>query len=117
MTEGREILVRHPLVELTLARVRELVREPEAVFWVFVFPIVLAGILGLAFRSRPPDTLPVAVVDGPRAEARRVALANGFDVDPRVLPEAEARQALARGHVVLVVSADDPPVYRYDPTQ
>jgi ABC-type multidrug transport system permease subunit len=109
--------VRSSFVELTLARVRELVREPEAVFWVFVFPIVLAGILGLAFRSRPPDTLPVAIVAGSHAEARRAALVDGFDLDPRVLQEAEARQALARGHVVLVVSADDPPVYRYDPTQ
>ena len=47
--------VRSALTELTLARVRELTREPEAVFWVFVFPILLAGILSLAFRSRPPD--------------------------------------------------------------
>ena len=56
--------VRPPLLELTLARVRELIREPEAVFWVFVFPILLAGILGLAFRSRPPEAIPVGVVDG-----------------------------------------------------
>ena len=60
--QAREVRPGHPLVELTLARVRELMREPEAVFWVFVFPILLAGILGLAFRSRPPDALPVAVV-------------------------------------------------------
>ena len=40
--------VRSALVELTLARIRELTREPEAVFWVFVFPIVLAAILSLA---------------------------------------------------------------------
>ena len=50
--------VRSPLLELTLARVRELTREPEAVFWVFVFPILLAAILGLAFRSRPPEPCP-----------------------------------------------------------
>ncbi len=56
--------VRAPMIELTLARVRELTREPEAIFWVFVFPILLAAILGLAFRSRPPDALPVAVVVG-----------------------------------------------------
>jgi hypothetical protein len=38
--------VRSPLAELTLARIRELVREPEAVFWVFIFifPILLAAI-------------------------------------------------------------------------
>ncbi len=106
-----------PLTELTRARVLELVREPEAVFWVFVFPIVLAAILGLAFRSRPPEALPVAVVAGPHAEARAAALSAGSDLEPSIRSEADARQALARGRVVLVVSADDPPTYSYDPTQ
>ncbi len=109
--------IHSPLVELTRARVLELVREPEAVFWVFVFPIVLAAILGLAFRSRPPEALPVAVVAGPSAEARAAALSAGADLDPSIRSEADARQALARGRVVLVVSADDPPTYSYDPTQ
>ncbi|HET7294184.1 MAG TPA: hypothetical protein VFM88_17285, partial [Vicinamibacteria bacterium] len=70
MPEVREVPVRSPLVELTLARLRELLREPEAVFWVFVFPIVLAAVLGLAFRSRPPEPLPVAVADGASATTR-----------------------------------------------
>ena len=109
--------VRGPLTELTLARVRELIREPEAVFWVFAFPIILAAILGLAFRSRPPDVLPVAVVAGPNAEARRAALAAAPDLQPSVLSESEAQRALARGRVVLVISPNDPPSYTYDPTQ
>jgi ABC-2 type transport system permease protein len=109
--------VRGPLLELTLARIRELIREPEAIFWVFAFPIVLAAVLGLAFRSRPPDVLPVAVVAGAHAEARREMLASGSDLQPSVLSESDARRALARGRVVLVVSADDPPSYIYDPTQ
>jgi ABC-type multidrug transport system permease subunit len=109
--------VRGPLTELTLARIRELTREPEAVFWVFVFPILLAAILGVAFRSRPPEALPVAVTAGPHAEARAAALAAGADLEPTVLPEAEAGLALARGRVVLVVSADGTPSYAYDPTQ
>jgi len=123
MPEGREVRaasevqVRHPLVELTLARVRELVREPEAVFWVFVFPILLAAILGLAFRSRPPDALPVAVVEGPAAEARLQALQAESSLKPQRLAEADARAALVRGRVVLVVSAGEPPAYTYDPTQ
>src|SRR6188474_2011390 len=99
---------RSPLTELTLARLRELIREPEAVFWVFVFPIVLTAILGLAFRSRPPDALRVAVAAGPRAEARRAALSSAPGLDARVLPEAEALEALGRGRVVLVVSAAHP---------
>jgi ABC-2 type transport system permease protein len=105
------------LLELTLARTRELVREPEAIFWVFVFPILLAGLLGLAFRNRPPDPLPVAVVAGDSAEARLRALAGSADLAPRLLSEDAARRALARGKVVLVVSADEPPVYAFDPSQ
>src|SRR5688500_20269876 len=107
--------VRGPLTELTLARIRELTREPEALFWVFVFPILLTAILGLAFRSRPPDALRVAVASGANAEARRAALAAGEGLEPRVLPEKDALEALARGRVVRVVSAGDPPTYSYDP--
>ncbi len=113
----RTYRVRGPLIELTLARIRELTREPEAVFWVFVFPILLAAILGLAFRSRPPDALPVGVTAGPHAAARMAALSAGTDLDPRLMSEADARRALARGRVVLVVSAGDTPSYAYDPTQ
>src|SRR5262245_687453 len=112
-----ETRVRHPLVELTLARVRELFREPEAIFWVFVFPILLAAILGLAFRSRPPEALPVAVVEGPAAGPRLATLSAEPSLKPERLGEAEARKALARGRVVLVVGATEPPAYTYDPTQ
>ena len=119
MTAKRAVTYRvdGPLVELTRARVRELTREPEAVFWVFVFPIVLAAILGLAFRGRPPEALPVAVVAGPRADARAAALSAGSDLKASILPESDARQALARGRVVLVISAEETPSYAYDPTQ
>jgi ABC-2 type transport system permease protein len=109
--------VRGPLAELTLVRMRELTREPEALFWVFVFPIVLTVILGIAFRSRPPEALPVAVVDGPLATARLAALAKAPDVKANILNDGDARRALTRGRVVLVVSADATPVYSYDPTQ
>lgn len=115
--EQRRFQVRSPLVELTNARVRELTREPEAVFWVFIFPILLAAILGLAFRSRPPDALPVAIVHGPKAETRAAAMSAGSDLRPTILSEAEAQLALSRGRVVLIVSADETPTYSYDPTQ
>ena len=117
MAEPVVYKVRGPLTELTLARIRELTREPEAVFWVFVFPILLTAILGLAFRSRPPDALPVAVVAGPLADARVAALAKEPGLEPRVMSETEAAQALVRGRVVLVVSSGDTPVYSFDPTQ
>jgi hypothetical protein len=103
--------------ELTRARIRELTREPEAVFWVFVFPILLAAVLGLAFRSGAPAPIAVAVVDGPGASTTQAALATSADLAPRVMSETDARAALRRGHVVVVISNDTPPTYAYDPTQ
>ena len=52
----RLALARNALVQLTLARLREFAREPEAVFWVFVFPVLLALALGIAFRDPDPAT-------------------------------------------------------------
>ncbi|MGE5813109.1 MAG: ABC transporter permease, partial [Acidobacteriota bacterium] len=106
-----------PFTELTRARILELTREPEAVFWVFVFPILIAGVLGLAFRSGRPAPIPVAVVQGSNLAARQSALSKSPDIALHVMSEGEARLALRRGHVILVVSDDTPPTYSYDPTQ
>src|SRR5258705_11655357 len=70
----------HPLVQLTLARMREFVREPEAIFWVFGFPIVMAFALGIAFRNRGPGELRVGVARG----AGDSALAATLDRSPRL---------------------------------
>lgn len=51
----------HPLIELTRTRMREFLREPEAVFWVFVFPMLLAFALGIAFRNTAPEKIRVGV--------------------------------------------------------
>ena len=70
----------HPLVELTLARLREFVREPEAVFWVFAFPLLLALALGIAFR-----------VQGRRPGARRRRRRPRAPADARGCPRAGRR--------------------------
>ncbi len=53
---------------LLAARMTELWREPEVMFWVFVFPLLLALGLGIAFRDKPADITPVAIVAGSDAE-------------------------------------------------
>jgi hypothetical protein len=63
---------RSPLTELTYARLRELIREPEAVFWVFVFPVLLTLALGIAFRTKGPEAVAVAVASGEGYQARKV---------------------------------------------
>ncbi len=50
--------------ELTRVRVVLFFREPEAIFWVFIFPLVLAAVLGFAFGSASVEPSKVAVVQG-----------------------------------------------------
>ena len=45
----------HPFFQLLLAQMREFKRDPEVVFWVFGFPVLLALGLGIAFRNQPPE--------------------------------------------------------------
>ncbi len=107
----------NPLVQLTLARFREFMRQPEAVFWVFLFPLLMAVGLGLAFRNRPPDLVRIAIQRGEGGEglAARLAGASGLRVE--LLDSAEAALRLRRGRVALVVVPGDPFVYRYDSTR
>ena len=70
MTSERRGWRDHPLIQPTLVRYREFFREPEAVFWVFVFPVLLTAGLGLAFRNQAPERTRVAIVEG--EGARRV---------------------------------------------
>jgi ABC transporter DrrB family efflux protein len=104
----------HPLVELTLARLREFLREPEAVFWVFAFPIIMTCALGIAFRSRGAEAVIVGVVDAPGREAIVSALekAGGFTI--RILDPADVDRALRDGRAPVVVMPGEPPVYRFD---
>jgi ABC-2 type transport system permease protein len=107
----------HPLVQLTLVRYREFFREPEAVFWVFVFPVLLTAGLGLAFRNQAPERTRVAVAEGEAARAVLEALSRRADLQAEVLTEPAAAQALRTGRVDIVVlsGADRAVEYRFDP--
>jgi ABC-2 type transport system permease protein len=103
---------------LCLARFREFYREPEVVFWGFVFPILLAVALGLAFRNRPPDRLSVMVVDGERSAEAVHALSDSPLLRARTGTEEEAAQALRLGKVeVVVVPSASGYEYRLDPSR
>jgi ABC-2 type transport system permease protein len=57
------------------------------------------------------------VIASAQADALLAALARDPDIQATVMPEAEARNALARGRVALVVSGGSTPSYVYDPTR
>ena len=106
-----------PLLQLTLVRFREFLREPEAVFWTFIFPLLLASGLGLAFRSRPADVAKIGVLSSaPSAAAVQVALQGDSTLQVIALDDSAAATALRIGTVALVVVASDSQrvEYRYD---
>jgi ABC-type multidrug transport system permease subunit len=101
------------LFQLTATRFKLFLREPEALFWVFVFPILLAVGLGIAFRNRPADVLDVG--------ATTTQLAQALNVDKglraTVMDEAQGTHDLATGRiVVLVIAHDSGVVYKFDDT-
>ena len=104
----------HPLIELTLARFREFLREPEAVFWVFMFPVIMTCALGIAFRSRGEEPVIAGVVEQAGADALVRALegAGGFSV--RRIPADEVDRAVRDGRAPVVVVPGNPPTYRFD---
>ncbi len=109
----------HPLVQLTRVRYREFFREPEAVFWVFIFPVLLAAGLGIAFRNRAPERASIAVVAG---DTSATGLGNGLrrarGLDLVAVSDSAAAEALRTGEVDLVVVLSREGVeYRYDDTR
>jgi ABC-2 type transport system permease protein len=107
---------------LLMARMLELKREPEVVFWVFVFPLLLALGLGIAFRNKPADASSVAIVSGAGAQ-RAEALLQGsplhaaFKLD--VVDDDAARKGFRLGKYDLVIEQDGSGGlrYRYDPAR
>src|SRR3954469_4553974 len=103
----------HPLVELTLTRLREFVREPEALFWTFVFPIVMSIVMAMAFPSGGAQPVPVGVADGEAAASIRATLSHVPAIVVRDIPAGGEQRALREGEVHLIVVPTEPPTYRF----
>src|SRR5271154_3686878 len=94
---------------LLMARMLELKREPEVVFWVFVFPLLLALGLGIAFRNKPADAVSVAIVQGGGSPEAQALLARSPQHDPfkvQTLNADDARQGFRLGKFDLVIEPD-----------
>ena len=107
---------------ILMARLLELKREPEVVFWVFGFPVLLAFGLGIAFRNKPADVTRVAIVSGSGAGEAETLLQHSpgsSSIRASIMPEAEALQGFRLGKYDLVIVPDgkDGFQYRYDPAR
>jgi ABC-2 type transport system permease protein len=104
--------------ELLKARLKELLREPELIFWVFVFPLLIALGLGVAFRDKPADPASIAIVAGPRADDTRRKIERSLhSAKVRVAPLEKAMNCFRFGRCDLIVipQTDGSLEYRYDP--
>jgi len=106
------------MVQLILVRFREFIREPEAVFWTFIFPILLAAGLGIAFRQRGPDKVQIGVVGTGAAAASVIeALKKDSTLVVQAYADSAAARALRTGAIALLVvpaSVKDSVHYIYD---
>ena len=101
------------LYQLTVTRFRLFLREPEALFWVFAFPILLAIGLGIAFRNRPADVLPVAATTPQLTQA----LAADKGLKAVTMDETAGTHALAIGVIqLLAIQQTQGVAYKYDDT-
>lgn len=125
-----------PFFQLYLARLREFIRQPARIFWVYGFPLLLAIVLGFAFRSRPPAPIQADLADAPGAEsvikaveAHNARLAQSesraapdgplppIDLAPHSPEEAVRRLNTGRTPLVVIPEGEKSWTYRYDPTR
>ena len=104
----------HPLVELTLARIREFVREPEALFWTFGYPVVMSLALAFAFPSADAQPVLVGIAEGDGAAAIRETLAKTPGVTVREVAPGDQLRMLREGEIHILVEPTDPPTYEFD---
>src|SRR3974390_640128 len=108
--------------QLLWGRLLELKREPEIVFWVFGFPLLLSLGLGIAFRNKPVEATSVAVVSGDGAE-RTVSMLGANTGHSQIHATVLDREAGLKGFrlgkfdLVIEPSSDGSFTYNYDPAR
>ena len=109
----------HPILAITQARLREFIRRPEAVFWVYFFPVLMVVVLGIAFRNKPVESFDVDVLQGEMAESIVEKLASDPRIKPKIVTAEEARDRLRTSKTTVLIAAEngslDKVEYQFDP--
>ncbi|MCH7726281.1 MAG: ABC transporter permease [Planctomycetes bacterium] len=123
MTEPRGSTTRsyHPRWVLIQSHVREFRREPAAIFWVYVFPLLMMIALGIAFRNQPVEKISVVIQAGSEADAVAKVLQKDELIEAKTFDETECRNRLRTGQadLMIVVKPDSDERYQFvfDPTR
>ena len=102
---------------LLSARMLEMAREREIIFWIFVFPLLLALGLGFAFRNKPADRTTIAIAAGPEAQNTLSLMQNSAahaSIRAEIVDQARAKDGLRLGKFDLVIEPLAPGRVQYD---
>ena len=109
----------HAFRQLILSRVREFYREPEAVFWVYGFPLILAIGLGIAFSGGKPEPPKIDIQGDARAlkkdlEAAQIKVEEAAKIKVEVHDAGECERRLKRGQTSLYIIPGSQPKFVFD---
>jgi ABC-type multidrug transport system permease subunit len=107
----------HPFSELLKSRMREFIREPETIFWVYAFPVLLAIGLGIAFRNRPAEQAFVDIEQHVMAENAATILRKNPEYVVAIHSKPECMDRLRLGKSSLVVIPGSNYTFLFDPTR
>ena len=109
------------LIGLTIVRVKLFFREPEALFWVIFFPLIMAIVLGFAFREQSVEKSRVAIAEGSAtiAPSERTAMeAAGIEIQgTSVLPVEDATNRVHGGAIDAALVPGASPRVVFDPAR
>lgn len=110
-----------PLSVLVRTRLIEFTRKPAAVFWTYVFPLVMMFILGSAFRSQGAGLSEIGIVAGPATAGLLAELSPSPELNLRTVDSAEGLNQLRSGRIALLIrpQTTDPTGWEflYDPAR
>lgn len=109
---------KNAFVQLVLSHLRGYLREPEAIFWTYGFPLIMVVGLGVAFNTETEPVTAFTVVETATASPLVEALRKDPSFEIQVLPMTEALAGVRRNRTPLaVLIGEDAEVeYFFDPT-
>ncbi|MBL8891088.1 MAG: ABC transporter permease [Planctomycetaceae bacterium] len=92
-----------PIGVLVRTRLIEFSRRPAAVFWTYVFPLVMMFILGSAFRSQGESPSQVGILLGSQAEVLKQKLQSSPDLVVAVVDLEDGLRRLRAGRLAVLI--------------
>ena len=111
----------HPILAITTARLREFIRRPEAVFWVYFFPILMVIVLGVAFRNKPIESFDVDILERASAQTIVEDLESDVQIRTEIVTREESIDRLRTGKSTLLITSNGEDAsqieYTFDPVR